>query len=628
MNDLEKDRNTQTAESRKESASRESGSAQTDSGSVPQTGKGDKREMKAEKRRRKQEKNASGKGRKKKTGWIIALVLVVFFAGYSVVSSVIAKNTPTQVTTITASVGNVEETLSTSGTVNSEQSRTYYAPVGASIAQMPIQVGDEVQAGEQLVVFDTADLESQSAKAQLEASATANSYRSAQYQSDKNQSEYNEATIGLEELKTLAQQQEQYVQGLTYHLEDAQQKQKEQLQDWLGKLNMELEIQNNKLAQQHDEDTRERIEEIIQNLNNSIRETTNQISDLSMSEEMKARARQIDAEKKKLEDMNEEISRREGKESSSEAGIADPYAKQQQADNMKSAQITAGEAAKDLELAKEGVTAEFSGIVTRIGAAPAGGTSSSAANLEGATVAAGAELCTIESNEQVMVSIEVTKYDLAKIEVGQKAELTISDQTYQGQVSKINKVAGTNAQGSSVVGAEIHIDNPDSGIFLGVEAKVLIHTAQAENVVTLPVEIVNTDKQGDFCYVVENGVVTMRRIVTGISSDTMVEVKEGLKEGDQVLYDMTGMITEGMKVQAVPMDAAALGTGAASPSSAEGSVETEAAADLSEDTDAPSAVPGQETEETDTADGAGEGDEAASEETTETAAPETESAAR
>ena len=45
----------------------------------------------------------------------------------------------------------------------------------------------------------------------------------------------------------------------------------------------------------------------------------------------------------------------------------------------------------------------------------------------------------------------------------------------------------------------------------------------------------------------------MRRITTGISSDSMVEVKEGLKEGDQIVYDVTGTIMEGMKVMAVPM---------------------------------------------------------------------------
>ena len=156
--------------------------------------------------------------------------------------------------------------------------------------------------------------------------------------SNKNESEYNEATIGLDELKILAEQQEQYVQGLKYQLEDETQREREKLQDWLGKLNQELETQNNKLAEQSDSDARKGIQEIIQNLNNSIRETSNQLSDLSMSEDLRETQRIIDAEQKKLEDMKEEISKREGKESSSEAGIADPYSKQQQADTVQSAQ--------------------------------------------------------------------------------------------------------------------------------------------------------------------------------------------------------------------------------------------------------------------------------------------------
>ena len=447
----------------------------------------------------------------------------------------------------------MEETISTSGKVNSEQSRTYYAPVGAVITEMNVSLGDVVEEGQQLVTFDTSDLEAQKTKAALDASASANGYRSTQYQSDKKQSEYNEAVIGLDELKVLAAGQEQYVQGLKYNLEDDIQNKKEDLQEWLNKLNLELEIQNNKLSEPRSEESRERIQETIQNLNESIRSTSNEINDLSMSDEMKEKQRIIDAEQKKLDDMKEEISRREGKESSSEAGIVDPYAKQQQADNMQSARITAEEAAEKLAKGQEGVKAEFGGIVTKIATMSSSANASAGGGLlEGATVSEGTELFTIESNQQVKVDISITKYDLAKIAVGQKADITIADQKYEGEVTKINKVAANNSQGSPVVGVEVHINNPDSGIYLGVEAQVVIHTNSAQDVITLPVEIVNTDRNGDFCYVVENGVVTMRRITTGISSDTDVEVTDGLKEGDLVVYDMTGSVTEGMSVVAVP----------------------------------------------------------------------------
>ena len=533
---------------------------------------------------KKKNKAAGGRKRKKKIPLIVAAALVVVFGGYSVVNSVIAKNTPTQVNTITAAKGSVEETISTSGKVNSEQSRTYYAPVGAVITEMNVSLGDVVEEGQQLVTFDTSELESQKTKADLDASASANSYRSTQYQSDKNQSEYNEAVIGLDELKVLAAQQEQYVQGLKYNLEDNMQSKKEDLQNWLGKLNLELEIQNNKLSEPRSDESRERIQEVIQNLNESIRNTTNEINDLSMSDEMKEQQRIIDAEQKKLEDMNEEISRREGKESSSEGGIVDPYAKQQQADNMKSAQIAATEAAEKLERGQEGVKAEFGGIVTKIATMSSSANASAGGGLlEGATVSEGTELFTIESNRQVKVDISITKYDLSKIAVGQKADITIADQEYEGEVTKINKVAASNSQGSPVVGVEIHINNPDSDIFLGVEAQVVIHTNSAQDVITLPVEIVNTDRNGDFCYVVENGVVTMRRITTGISSDTDVEVTDGLKEGDLVVYDMTGTVTEGMNVLAVP---AAQGAAQTQPESTEAGTETEASTGAESGTDA------------------------------------------
>lgn len=502
---------------------------------------------------KKKNKAAGVRKRKKKIPLIVAAALVVVFGGYSVVNSVIAKNTPTQVNTITAAKGSVEETISTSGKVNSEQSRTYYAPVGAVITEMNVSLGDVVEEGQQLVTFDTSDLEAQKTKAALDASASANGYRSTQYQSDKKQSEYNEAVIGLDELKVLAAGQEQYVQGLKYNLEDDIQNKKEDLQEWLNKLNLELEIQNNKLSEPRSEESRERIQETIQNLNESIRRTSNEINDLNVSDEMKEKQRIIDAEQKKLDDMKEEISRREGKESSSEAGIVDPYAKQQQADNMQSAQITAEEAAEKLAKGQEGVKAEFGGIVTKIATMSSSANASAGGGLlEGATVSEGTELFTIESNQQVKVDISITKYDLAKIAVGQKADITIADQKYEGEVTKINKVAANNSQGSPVVGVEVHINNPDSGIYLGVEAQVVIHTNSAQDVITLPVEIVNTDRNGDFCYVVENGVVTMRRITTGISSDTDVEVTDGLKEGDLVVYDMTGSVTEGMSVVAVP----------------------------------------------------------------------------
>ena len=137
------------------------------------------------------------------------------------------------------------------------------------------------------------------------------------------------------------------------------------------------------------------------------------------------------------------------------------------------------------------------------------------------------------------------------VKEGQSVEITLGDNTYQGTVTKMSHIAVQNEKGTPVISATVSIDDPDEDIFLGVDAKVKIYAASAKNVVTLPVEVVNIGKEGSFCYVIEDGLVTKRNITTGISSEDYVEITKGIKEGEEVIADL-GDYTEGMEVQAVP----------------------------------------------------------------------------
>lgn len=146
----------------------------------------------------------------------------------------------------------------------------------------------------------------------------------------------------------------------------------------------------------------------------------------------------------------------------------------------------------------------------------------------------------------------MNKYDLEQIKVGQKAEITINGAAYDGIVTKINGMAQTNAQGAATVTADIHINNPDENIYLGIEAKVKIQSDEAENALLVPVECVNYDTKGSFCYVVENGVIIRRDVEAGISSDTQIQIINGLKAGEQVITEVTGDLSEGMEVTPMP----------------------------------------------------------------------------
>ncbi len=190
---------------------------------------------------------------------------------------------------------------------------------------------------------------------------------------------------------------------------------------------------------------------------------------------------------------------------------------------------------------ERGILAEFDGVVTEMNA------------VEGKTPAVGEQLFKLESTENVKVSISISKYDLEKLKVGQKATVTIGGMVYDGEVSKIDKMATKNASGAAVVNADIKITNPDENIFLGVEAKISVSTSKSEGALLVPYSAVNSDMEGNFVYAVENGVVVKKPVQTGISSDLNIEIIEGLNEGDQVLTEISGSIAEGMEVSAVPM---------------------------------------------------------------------------
>ena len=223
---------------------------------------------------------------------------------------------------------------------------------------------------------------------------------------------------------------------------------------------------------------------------------------------------------------------------SGDAGVLSEDAKKQLQVNNNLTELEAKTLDELIAEGKKGIQAEFTGVI------------SDSKIVDGAAVTQGMEMFTLESTEDVSVSVTVSKYDIDKIKVGQKAKVTIAGKTYDGTLTKINKVAIPNEKGTPVLGAQVHIDNPDQDIYLGVDAKVTIVGNEAKNAVLLPVELVNTGKTGSFCYVVEDGKVAKRTIETGIASDSYIEVKSGLKKGDVVITDSPDTLTEGLPVEA------------------------------------------------------------------------------
>ncbi|MDE7114055.1 MAG: efflux RND transporter periplasmic adaptor subunit, partial [Acetatifactor sp.] len=230
----------------------------------------------------------------------------------------------------------------------------------------------------------------------------------------------------------------------------------------------------------------------------------------------------------------------QSQKNASENGVMDSYDKISYEADKELAEIAYAEAEKAYYESKSGLCAEFDGVVTEVSA------------VQGSVVTEGMQLCKLESTENVKVSLQASKQDVAKLAIGQKAEVTISGNTYAGTVSKINRMASMNNSGTPMVGVEVHIDEPDEKIILGLDAKLTIETRSVEDALLVPVEAINADREGDFLYVVEDGKVVRKPVTCGISNDTYTEIIEGITEEDQVIVTYYGSLEEGMAVTVMP----------------------------------------------------------------------------
>ncbi|MDE6748982.1 MAG: efflux RND transporter periplasmic adaptor subunit [Lachnospiraceae bacterium] len=451
---------------------------------------------------------------------IIGVILVAIIA-FIAINSIMAKNAPAIVYVTPVERDDVEQVLSTSGTVKTEEKKVYFSTMAIEIAQVNVALGDNVKKEQALLSYDADALENEKLLAQLRIEANEGSYASSISKNNEYINELGEANFNLDILELQIAYAENNIKILNKKITDKQ--------DSLAKEGTNLQISLIDWSDEPDSEEYMELQKQIQK--NSYEQQHNK--------EIEDWQSQIETYQETVTACKEYKAEMESQKTTSENSILDSGSKEQMSANRQIENINATEILTSIEEIENGIFADFDGVVTELNV------------VEGDTPMTGAQMLVLESTEKVKVEISVSKYDLEKIALGQEAEVTIAGNTYNGVVSKINGMATTNASGASVVGAEIQIKNPDSNIFLGVEAKVKINTSVAKQVLVVPIEVVNSDKEGDFVYVVEDGVLMKRSIVTGISSDSYCEVKEGLNEGDQVVSNVTVDMVEGMTVTAV-----------------------------------------------------------------------------
>jgi HlyD family secretion protein len=194
---------------------------------------------------------------------------------------------------------------------------------------------------------------------------------------------------------------------------------------------------------------------------------------------------------------------------------------------------------------------------------------------------AASTIMTIADMSLITAEVKVDETDIVNVKLGQSADVTIDaipNKTFKGHVTEIGNTAilrstGLAASQSAVSSQEakdfkvvVALDNPPQDIRPGLSCTAKITTATRKNVLTIPIQALTVRQKGQLepkpadgkkaeavavkldpaaekakkeevqgVFVVSGGKAVFKKVETGITGATDIEVVSGLAEGDQII---------------------------------------------------------------------------------------------
>lgn len=402
----------------------------------------------------------------------------------------------------------VEQEITTSGTVIGISKDAYTSPVTAKVEDIKVEVGQIVSKGDVLLTYDASELGDNLTKVKIQAQSERAAGNESYEAANKAAGKVSEAKKKIKTLKKEISDIKKKVASLTKKVE----KYEEQMEA----------VKNTDAVKDNGDDSVDVTEE-----------TGGQGLSDADSKAYKKAVSDLQKQNEKLAAKQEELAQQESIVAANEDVTVSDSAKAQINASNQLSDMNVDDAQESLDAAEAGITAAADGIVESIDV------------VKGAYANETQTLMTIINADSIGVEFSISKDDLGAITTGQKARVVIAGNEYEGTIDYVSRVAvsdmtmtGNNTSGT--IKGRILIDNPDDNIYIGVSAKAYIFVGKSEQALVIPYEALNTDIDGDFVYVVnKENLIERKDITVGIYSDEYYEVIDGIDEGDKVITNVT-----------------------------------------------------------------------------------------
>jgi len=172
----------------------------------------------------------------------------------------------------------------------------------------------------------------------------------------------------------------------------------------------------------------------------------------------------------------------------------------------------------------------------------------------GDMVAPNSALLSIGNLNSLQVAADIAEADTAKLKLGQKVAISsnaLSDLNYSGKVQEIGLEAQTKTknQGETTSIPVIISIEKNNLLRPGYNVDLKITTAINRKALIVPFDAI-IEKRGHSCvYVIRGGKAQLQEVETGISDNSSIQVKSGVKKGDKVIINPPQELKDGSEVQ-------------------------------------------------------------------------------
>ena len=146
-----------------------------------------------------------------------------------------------------------------------------------------------------------------------------------------------------------------------------------------------------------------------------------------------------------------------------------------------------------------------------------------------------------------------------ELAAGQKANVTLAaaDRMYPAKVASLSPVAVqavslTGSTGSATVETLLDFSGEIPSLRPGSSATVKIFTDHRENAVVVPYEAVCQRGEQEYVFTVRNGRAVQHAVTTGYLLEKLIEVREGLSGGEDVILSPPDTLESGAEVEVLP----------------------------------------------------------------------------